>query len=204
MNSAQQNKTNNHPIARLVVLISGRGSNLKAIYESTQTGLLHQRATVAAVIADRQGAAGLAWARQTGLTVHCIEFKNFSDRRAFDQSLISATDRYDPDLVILAGFMRILSEPFVKHFEGRLLNIHPSLLPAFPGLKTHERALKAGVTEHGATVHWVNAELDAGQIIRQARVPVLSHDTVDSLAERVLQAEHQLYPRAILDVLDQA
>ena len=172
----------------MVVLISGRGSNMQAIVEA---GL-----PVAAVISNRADAAGLAYAAGRGIATAIVAHRDYAAREAFDAALAQAIDAYHPDLVVLAGFMRILTEGFVRHYEGRLLNIHPSLLPAFPGLDTHARALAAGVKLHGCSVHFVTAELDQGPIVIQAAVPVLPGDDETSLAARVLAQEHRIYPQA--------
>lgn len=180
---------------RLVVLISGRGSNLQAILDQAASGELP--ADVAAVISNRPGVHGLERARQAGVPALELDHKNFPDRPEFEAALIALIDRQQPDLVILAGFMRVLTAGFTEHYRGRLFNIHPSLLPKFRGLHTHERAIAAGEIEHGATIHFVTAELDGGPIIVQARVPVLPDDDPDTLAARVLAQEHCLYPKAI-------
>lgn len=181
--------------ARLVILISGRGSNMKSIVEAVNNGELN--AEVSAVISNRPDAAGLAFADQQGIATQTLDHKQFDSREAFDSKLAETIDSYQPDYVILAGFMRILTAEFVEHYANRLINIHPSLLPKFKGLDTHQRAIDAGETEHGASVHFVTAELDDGPVILQARVPVLEDDTAESLAHRVLEQEHQLYPAAI-------
>ena len=181
--------------ARLVVLISGRGSNLQAILDQAASGELPVK--VAAVISNRPGVQGLERARQSGVLALELDHKNFADRPAFEAALIELIDRHQPDLVALAGFMRVLTPGFTDHYRGRLLNIHPSLLPKFRGLHTHERALAAGETEHGASIHFVSAELDGGPVIVQAKVPVLPGDDPDTLAARVLEQEHRLYPLAI-------
>lgn len=180
---------------RLVVLISGRGSNLQAILDQAASGALPVE--VAAVISNRPGVYGLERARQAGVPALELDHQNFADRPGFEAALIAMIDRYQPDLVILAGFMRLLTAGFTEHYQGRLLNIHPSLLPKFRGLHTHERAIAAGETEHGASIHFVTAELDGGPVIAQARVPVLPSDDSDTLAARVLEQEHRLYPQAI-------
>ena len=180
---------------RLVVLISGRGSNLQAILDQAASGELPVE--VAAVISNRPGVAGLERARQAGVPALELDHKEFADRPAFEAALIELIDRHRPDLVALAGFMRLLTADFTERYQGRLLNIHPSLLPKFRGLHTHERALAAGETEHGASIHFVTAELDGGPVIVQARVPVLPGDDPDTLAARVLEQEHRLYPLAI-------
>jgi phosphoribosylglycinamide formyltransferase-1 len=180
---------------RLVVLISGRGSNLQAILDQAASG--EWPVDIAAVISNRPGVQGLERARQAGVPALELDHKNYPDRPEFEAALIELIDRQQPDLVILAGFMRVLTPGFTEHYRGRLFNIHPSLLPKFRGLHTHERALAAGETEHGATIHFVTAELDGGPIIVQARVPVLPDDDPDTLAARVLAQEHRLYPQAI-------
>lgn len=173
----------------VVVLISGRGSNLQALLDA---GL-----PVGAVISNRADAKGLAIASARGVATRVVEHKSFATREAFDQALADVVDGFTPRLVALAGFMRILTPAFVQRFDGRLMNIHPSLLPAFPGLDTHARALEAGVKLHGCSVHFVTAELDHGPMVVQAAVPVLADDTEDRLAARVLQAEHAIYPAAV-------
>ncbi|MXS85666.1 phosphoribosylglycinamide formyltransferase [Nitrosomonas sp. HPC101] len=172
----------------MVILISGRGSNMQALLEA---GL-----PVAAVISNNPAAEGLAFSRAHGIPTHAIDHRAFSGREAFDSALAEIIDTYQPDLVALAGFMRILSESFVNHYQGRLINIHPSLLPAFSGLDTHVRALQEGVKIHGCTVHFVTPKLDHGPIIIQAAVPVLADDTPATLAARVLAQEHRIYPQA--------
>jgi phosphoribosylglycinamide formyltransferase-1 len=174
----------------LVILISGRGSNLRALLEARLP------ARVAAVISDRPGAAGLDIARAHGVPASVLDYRGHGSREAFDAALGVEIDRHAPDLVLLAGFMRVLSNAFVNRYEGRMLNIHPSLLPAFPGLHTHRRALQAGVRIHGCTVHFVTAALDSGPIVIQAAVPVLDGDDEDVLAARVLAQEHRIYPQA--------
>ena len=174
-----------------VILISGRGSNMRSIVEAA-TGL-----QVKAVIANRPEAAGLAWAADRGLATQVIDHRAHGSREAFDAALGDAVEGHRPDLVLLAGFMRILTPGFIERFPRRILNIHPSLLPSFPGLHTHRRALEAGVRLHGATVHVVTAALDAGPIVAQAAVPVLDGDTEERLAARVLAAEHRIYPQAV-------
>jgi len=179
----------------IVILISGRGSNMEAIVRT----LAEERwpARIAAVISNRADAAGLAFAAAHGIETAVVPNKDYASRAEFDAALQAVIDRYQPDLVVLAGFMRILTAPFVAHYAGRMLNIHPSLLPLFPGLATHAQALAAGVKEHGATVHFVTAELDHGPMVAQAAVPVLPDDTVDTLSARVLAQEHIIYPRAV-------
>ena len=178
-------------MTRIVVLISGRGSNLQAIVEANLP------IELAAVISNRPHAAGLDYARARGIPAIALDHTSHPCREAFDAALADEIDRHEPDLVVLAGYMRILTPAFIQRFEGRLLNIHPSLLPAFPGLKTHERALDEGVKIHGCTVHFVTADLDHGPIVIQAAVPVLPDDTPETLAARVLQQEHRIYPMAI-------
>ncbi|HOB62334.1 MAG TPA: phosphoribosylglycinamide formyltransferase [Candidatus Competibacteraceae bacterium] len=180
---------------RLVVLISGRGSNLQAILDQAASGELPVE--VAAVISNRPGVQGLERAQRAGVPTLELDHQPYADRPAFEAALIERIDQYQPDLVILAGFMRVLTAGFTEHYRGRLFNIHPSLLPKFRGLHTHERAIAAGEDEHGASIHFVTAELDGGPVIVQARVPVLSGDDPDILAARVLEQEHRLYPQAI-------
>jgi len=179
----------------VVILISGRGSNLQAIIEAVTQGTLPL--DIRAVISNRPGATGLQVATQAGIATAVVDHTLYENRHAYGQALQACIDRHQPDLVILAGFMRILSMDFVAHYRGRMLNIHPSLLPDFPGLNTHQRALDAGCKVHGASVHFVTADVDGGPVVLQARVPVHAHDTADSLATRVLELEHQLYPMAI-------
>ncbi|MEO0047779.1 MAG: hypothetical protein RLZZ410_738 [Pseudomonadota bacterium] len=184
----------------IVILISGRGSNMEAIVRAAQTEAWP--AQISAVISNRSDAAGLDFARAHGIPVASLDHRQFPNRAAFDAELVQLIDRYKPDLVVLAGFMRILTGEFVNHYEGRLLNIHPSLLPLFPGLATHEQALEAGVKEHGATVHFVTEALDHGPMVIQASVPVFPDDTADTLAHRVLKQEHVIYPRAVRWFID--
>ena len=179
----------------IVILISGRGSNMEAIVRAQQAEAWPAR--IAAVISNKPDAKGLAFAQSHGIPTAVVPNKEFPTRDAFDAALQETIDRFEPDLVVLAGFMRILTAPFVEHYAGRMLNIHPSLLPLFPGLHTHRQALDAGVEEHGATVHFVTAELDHGPAVIQARIPVLPGDTEDSLAERLLAEEHVIYPQAV-------
>lgn len=173
----------------VVVLISGRGSNMQALVEADLP--------VSAVISNRADAGGLAIAARHGIASAVVEHRRYASREAFEQALAAEIDQHAPRLVALAGFMRILTPGFVQRYAGRLLNVHPSLLPAFPGLDTHARALEAGVKLHGCTVHFVTAELDHGPIVAQAAVPVLADDTADSLAARVLREEHRIYPQAV-------
>ena len=185
----------------IVILISGSGSNMQAIVEAAraQRWAEKQGAQVVAVLSNRPDAAGLAWARTQGLAAQSLDHKAFDSREAFDQALMQAIDAFDPVLVVLAGFMRILTPGFVAHYAGRMVNIHPSLLPAFAGLNTHARAIEAGCKFAGATVHEVTAELDHGAILAQAVVPVLPDDTPEVLAARVLTQEHRIYPQAIAE-----
>jgi len=180
--------------ARLAVLISGRGSNLQAFIEASASGALN--ADIAVVISNNPAAAGLQLAAGAGIPTRSIDHRAFSSREAFDAALAAEVGHWDADLVILAGFMRILTPVFIKPFSGRLLNVHPSLLPRYPGLNTHQRALDAGDREAGVTVHFVTLELDGGPPIIQARVPILPGDTVQSLADRVIAQEHLIYPLA--------
>jgi phosphoribosylglycinamide formyltransferase 1 len=182
-------------VKRIVILISERGSNMQAIVE--RCAAERWPAQVAAVIANRPGAAGLAYASGRGIDTLVVDHEAFATRDAFDAALAEAVDSHRPDLLVLAGFMRILSAAFVRRYEGRLLNIHPSLLPAFPGLHTHRRAIEAGCKLAGATVHFVTAEVDHGPIVVQAVVPVLPDDDERTLAARVLEREHLIYPMAV-------
>lgn len=174
-----------------VILISGRGSNMRSIVEA-RTGL-----EVKAVISNRPGAGGLEWAAAQGLATEVLDHQRYAGREAFDGALAARIEAHRPDLVLLAGFMRILTTPFIERFTRKIVNIHPSLLPSFPGLHTHRRALEAGVKLHGCTVHVVTPALDAGPIVGQAAVPVMPDDTEESLAARVLAAEHRLYPQVV-------
>ncbi|MDE1990072.1 MAG: phosphoribosylglycinamide formyltransferase [Betaproteobacteria bacterium] len=176
---------------RIVILISGRGSNMAALLAASLP------LEIAAVISNRPGAAGLALAAAQGIAAEVVDHQAHATREAFDQALAEAIDRHQPQLVVLAGFMRILTPAFIRHYQGRLLNIHPSLLPAFPGLHTHRQALQAGVRIHGCTVHFVTEQLDHGPIVAQAAVPVLPDDTEETLAARVLESEHRIYPEAL-------
>ena len=179
----------------VVVLLSGTGSNLQALIDSTLTGDSPVR--IAAVISNRSDAYGLQRARDAGIQTRSLDHKAFEGREAFDQALIELIDAFEPKLVVLAGFMRILSADFVRHYEGRLLNIHPSLLPKYKGMHTHQRALDAGDSEHGCTVHFVTEELDGGPLVVQAVVPVESGDSAQTLAQRVHTQEHRIYPLAV-------
>lgn len=175
----------------IVILISGRGSNMRSLVEAQFPDCR------IVVLSNRPDAAGLDYAQSRGLATAVLDHRQFSSRAAFDEALAATIDTYQPDLVVLAGFMRILGEPFVRHFEGRLLNIHPSLLPAFPGMHTHEQALAAGVRLHGCTVHFVTPTLDCGPVVIQAAVPVWPEDDAQTLAARVLAQEHVVYPQAV-------
>ncbi|MDR2364794.1 MAG: phosphoribosylglycinamide formyltransferase [Zoogloeaceae bacterium] len=181
---------------RAVILISGRGSNMERLIHAERQGEL-AGTRIVAVLANRHDARGLTRADAFGIPVAVIDHKRYSDRESFDAALAVAIDQHQPDLVLLAGFMRILSEGFARRYAGRLMNIHPSLLPAFPGLHTHRRALEAGVRLHGCTAHFVTPTLDHGPVILQAAVPVLDGDDEDSLAARVLAEEHRIYPLAV-------
>lgn len=185
----------------IVILISGRGSNMQALLEACA----HERwnARIAAVISNRPDAAGLAFARERGVPTQVVDHKAFAGRSEFEARLREVIDAEQPHIVALAGFMRVLGAEFVQHYAGRLVNIHPSLLPAFPGLDTHQRAIEAGCKVAGATVHWVTAEVDHGPILAQAVVPVLPDDTPEVLAERVLRKEHLLYPMAVRWMVDE-
>ena len=185
---------------RIVILISGRGSNMEAILRVSAAE--QWPAQIVAVISNKPGAAGLEVARAAGIPAVVVNHREFAGREEFDQALAASIDQYAPDLIVLAGFMRILTPGFVAHYVGRLINIHPSLLPSFPGLHTHQQALDAGVKFHGATVHFVTAELDHGPIIAQAVVPVLPTDDEDTLASRVLEQEHKMYPQAVRDLIE--
>ncbi len=179
----------------IVVLISGRGSNLQSIIDQAASGELP--VDIRAVISNRPDAAGLERARAAGIETAVVDHRDYPDREAFDAALARCIDRYRPGAVVLAGFMRILTPGFVRHYRGRLLNIHPSLLPAYRGLNTHQRALADGARRHGASVHFVTEELDGGPVILQAEVPVHPDDTPETLATRVLAEEHRLYPAAL-------
>ena len=179
----------------IVILISGRGSNMEAVVRALEAEAWP--AKIAAVISNKPEAKGLEFARAQGIPTAVVANKEYATRAEFDAALQETIDRFAPDLVVLAGFMRILTAPFVEHYAGRMLNIHPSLLPLFPGLGTHQQAIDAGEKEHGATVHFVTAELDHGPVVAQARVPVLPDDTEETLSARVLVEEHKLYPYAV-------
>lgn len=178
----------------IVILISGRGSNMQAIVNA---GIPDVR--IAAVLSNSATAAGLAWAAERGIPTDSLNHKDFASRSAFDQAMMEKIDAYQPDLVVLAGFMRILTPEFCARYEGRLMNIHPSILPSFTGLHTHERALAAGCRVAGCTIHFVTPELDCGPIISQGVVPIFDNDTADDIAARVLKVEHRLFPQAVAD-----
>lgn len=190
----------------VVIVISGGGSNMAAIVRAAQREDWAGRigARVAAVLSNRPDAGGLALAKQAGVPTGVVDHKSFASREEFDAALAAEIDRHQPALVALAGFMRVLTPAFVQRYEGRLVNIHPSLLPAFPGLHTHQRAIDSGCRVAGATVHRVTAELDHGPILGQAAVPVLAGDTAEALAARVLAQEHLLYPRVLFGLLQKA
>lgn len=180
---------------RLVVLISGNGSNLQAILDACEQGRIN--ASVTAVFSNRANAFGLERARSANVAAHALSAADYPDREAFDQQLMREIDSYAPDLVVLAGYMRILSPAFVAHYHDRLLNIHPSLLPKYPGLHTHRQALANGDSEHGTSVHFVTDQLDGGPVILQARVPVFSGDSEEDVTARVQHQEHAIYPLVI-------
>lgn len=184
----------------IVILISGRGSNMQTIVQKCKAEKWNAR--ISAVISNRADVAGLQFAEGEGIPTSVVSHKGYPDRESYDAALMAAIDGYQPDVVVLAGFMRILTAGFVGHYMGRLLNIHPSLLPNFRGLHTHQQAIDAGVRVHGATVHFVTPELDGGPIIAQAVVPVLPDDDEDTLADRVLEQEHQIYPRVVRWAVD--
>lgn len=181
---------------KIVILISGRGSNMQAIVNAKIEG-----AKIAAVLANKSDAAGLAWAAEQGIGTGALNHKDYPDRLSFDRAMMEKIDGYQPDLIVLAGFMRILTPEFCSHYEGRLINIHPSLLPSFPGLHTHQRALDEGCRIAGCTIHFVTAQLDSGPIISQGVVPILDGDSADDVAARVLKVEHQLFPKAVADFI---
>ncbi|MBK6649526.1 MAG: phosphoribosylglycinamide formyltransferase [Betaproteobacteria bacterium] len=187
----------------IVILISGSGSNMAAIVRTAEREgwAKSLNARVAAVVSNKADAKGLVFAKDQGIATAVLDHKGYASREAFDAELVKLIDGYQPALVVLAGFMRILTPGFVNHYTGRLLNIHPSLLPAFPGLHTHQRAIEAGCKFAGATVHQVTAELDHGPILAQAVLPVLPDDNADTLAARVLTQEHVIYPKAVAEVL---
>ncbi|MCD6025932.1 MAG: phosphoribosylglycinamide formyltransferase [Solimicrobium sp.] len=183
----------------IVILISGRGSNMQSIVAAAKTQ--KWPAQIAAVISNRADAEGLIFAAEQGIPTSVVVSKNYLSREKFEAALQEKIDQFSPDLIVLAGFMRILTARFVQHYASRIVNIHPSLLPRFPGLHTHRQALESGESEHGATVHIVTAELDHGPILGQVRVPILPNDTEASLANRVLNQEHVLYPHVIRQIL---
>lgn len=180
---------------RVVVLISGGGSNLQSLIDAVNAGKMP--ACIVAVISNKADAFGLQRASQAGIATEVLDHRAFESREAFDQALQARIDSYVPDLVVLAGFMRILTPDFVRHYTGRMLNIHPSLLPLYKGIHTHQRALDDKAKEHGVSVHFVTAELDGGPVVMQAKVPVLPSDTAETLAQRVLTQEHIIYPRVV-------
>jgi phosphoribosylglycinamide formyltransferase 1 len=180
---------------KIVILISGRGTNMEAVVRACARD--GWPAEVCAVVSNRPDAAGLGFATANGIQTVVVDHRNFADRAAFDAALAAAIDQFAPDLVVLAGFMRVLTDGFVDRYAGRMLNIHPSLLPCFPGLKTHNQALDAGVRVHGASVHFVTPKLDHGPIVLQGAVPVIAGDDAAALATRVLAVEHIIYPRAV-------
>jgi phosphoribosylglycinamide formyltransferase-1 len=179
---------------RAAILISGSGTNLQAFIDAVADGTLDME--LAVVLSNKEEAYGLTRAEQAGIATECVSHTGFATRADFDAALIATLSSYQPDLIVLAGFMRILTRRFIRHFVGRILNIHPSLLPKYPGLNTHQRAIDAGDDWHGSTVHFATEELDGGPCIIQGRVPVLADDSAASLAERVLEIEHRIYPEA--------
>lgn len=190
MNNAVTNKS-------IVVLVSGDGSNLQTILDAVASGRIPSPANISAVISNVPNAFALERANKIGIPTEVVDHTDFATREAFDERLQMVIDNYNPDLVVLSGFMRLLTESFVMHYQGRMLNIHPSLLPKYRGLNTHKRALEAGDTRHGASVHFVTPDLDSGPVIVQAFVHIVKDDTVESLAERVLKEEHIIYPLVI-------
>lgn len=190
----------NGGMKNIVILISGRGSNMQAIVKSAAAEQWPAR--IAAVVSNRADAEGLQFAAQHHIPTAVVVSKDYASREEFDAALLRQVEQFAPDLIVLAGFMRILTPSFVNHFAGRMINIHPSLLPLFKGLHTHRQALDAGVAEHGASVHLVTPELDHGEVLDQARVAVLPGDTEETLADRVLAQEHVLYPRVIRKIVD--
>ena len=179
----------------IVVLISGSGSNLQAIIDACSSGFIPGK--ISAVIANKANAYGLVRASDAGITTQVLSHKTYASRDHYDEALIDAIDQHQPDLVVLAGFMRILTPAFVQHYAGRLLNIHPSLLPKYQGLNTHQRAIDAGDTEHGCSVHFVTEQLDGGPVVLQAKVPLFSDDDVAALSGRVHEQEHRIYPLVV-------
>lgn len=186
----------------IVILISGRGSNMQSIVEGCEAEGWNAR--IVAVISNNPDAAGLGWAQDKGIDTQAIDHRSYASRAEFDTALAQLISHYEPDWILLAGFMRILTPEFVQQFEGKVVNIHPSLLPLFPGLHTHRRALEAGHTKGGATVHLVTAELDHGPMLGQVEVPIFPGDTEDTLAARVLEAEHKLYPEVVRKLINEA
>ena len=186
----------------IVVLISGNGSNLQAIIDSCTNGII-KNSRITAVISNKADAYGLQRAQLANIEAVSIAATNYANRQDYDQVLIEKIDAYQPDVIVLAGFMRILSADFVNHYQGRMLNIHPSLLPKYTGLNTHQRAIDAGDTEHGTSVHFVTEELDGGPVILQAKVPIFTTDSVDDVIERVQRQEHNIYPLVIQWLLTQ-
>ncbi|QIP56890.1 phosphoribosylglycinamide formyltransferase [Hafnia alvei] len=184
----------------IVVLISGNGSNLQALIDACNDGRIRGR--ISAVFSNKANAYGLERATQDGIPAHCLDPKSYADRDAFDLALMQEIDGYQPDLVVLAGYMRILSPRFVQHYQGRMLNIHPSLLPKYPGLHTHQQALNNGDEEHGTSVHFVTDELDGGPVVLQAKVPIFEHDSEDEIIERVQVQEHSIYPLVVSWFID--
>ncbi|CAI1091733.1 Phosphoribosylglycinamide formyltransferase [Serratia fonticola] len=180
---------------KIVVLVSGQGSNLQALIDACQQGRI--AATIVAVFSNNAQAYGLQRAEEAGIAAQALDAKDFADREAFDAALAQAIDQYQPDLVVLAGYMRILSNAFVQHYAGRMLNIHPSLLPKYPGLHTHRQAIDNGDAEHGTSVHFVTEQLDGGPVILQAKVPIFPDDEEDEVIERVQTQEHTLYPLVV-------
>lgn len=185
---------------RIVVLISGNGSNLQAIIDACKLKKIN--GTLSAVFSNKADAFGLERAREAGIPAHALTASQFADRAAFDRELIQEIDAYAPDLVVLAGYMRILSPEFVAHFSGRLINIHPSLLPKYPGLNTHRQVLENGDEEHGTSVHFVTDELDGGPVILQAKIPVFEGDDEDEITARVQHQEHAIYPLVVSWFID--
>ncbi|WON75809.1 phosphoribosylglycinamide formyltransferase [Serratia sp. UGAL515B_01] len=179
----------------IVVLISGQGSNLQALIDACQQGRI--AANIMAVFSNKAQAYGLQRAKEAGIATHTLDAKTFADREAFDSALAQAIDQYQPDLLVLAGYMRILSNAFVQHYQGRMLNIHPSLLPKYPGLHTHRQAIDNGDSEHGTSVHFVTEQLDGGPVILQAKVPIFQDDEEDDVIERVQTQEHTIYPLVV-------
>ena len=187
--------SSDEPTMRIVVLISGSGSNLQSIIDAIAERNLN--AELCAVISNKQDAYGLQRAKDNGIPVHWIDHKKYSSREQFDSALIKTIDPCKPDLIVMAGFMRILTDTFVGHYPGKMINIHPSLLPKFRGLNTHQRVLEEGDAEHGATIHFVTQDLDGGPVIIQARLPVVANDTAEKLAQKVQRLEHKIYPLVV-------